>query len=73
MKSFYLICAKCGSDDVTFELDPVESTDVRLSDVYTSCADCGTLTGLDEHNDLTFNEVKSSIISSMRRVLDDCQ
>lgn len=52
-KPLYIICAKCGSNKVTFKLDtPVkpEGEDWQRG-VSISCFDCGELTSPEEYNE----------------------
>ena len=52
-KPLYIICAKCGSDTVSFLI----TTPSKLErdncgcGVYITCNDCGKLTGVEEYNE----------------------
>lgn len=53
MKSVYIICAKCGSDDMLFinqELEPEEKEDCG-SGICITCNECGTMTSIEEYNE----------------------
>lgn len=50
MKSVYIICAKCGSDDVKFKIHEPNDHNIRAG-VYLFCTECGELTSVEEINE----------------------
>lgn len=55
-KKVHIICATCGSDDVSFKASVLTNTDYDDRDrgISIHCANCGELTGLNEWNE--FNQ-----------------
>ena len=55
MRSVYIICAKCGSDDILFinqEYTPEEQKDPDYgSGICMVCSDCSTMTSVEEFNE----------------------
>jgi uncharacterized Zn finger protein len=53
VKSLYIICAKCGSDEIRFNLDKPVKPEGEDWDrgVSIRCQDCGELTSPEEYND----------------------
>ncbi len=56
-KKVHIICAKCGSDDIAFKIEPPNENDENCG-VYITCQDCGELTGVEEWNE--FNAKKTA-------------
>ena len=48
MKRVYIICAKCGSDRMIFEIDDPND---EACGVYITCLDCGELTSVEAWNE----------------------
>jgi hypothetical protein len=52
MKSFHLICAKCGSMDIIFQYEK-DKNDLNNPDTnyaYTRCNNCIEVTDVEQHN-----------------------
>lgn len=71
MKNFYLICAKCGSDELIFKRYPTRDGDGEMEDMFVSCSDCAALTCVEEHNERIFNRMSKAIAEELRGVLDE--
>lgn len=52
MKSFHLICAKCGSMDILFH-ESIDKNDPDNNFIYTLCNNCNELTDIIQHNNYT--------------------
>lgn len=44
---FYLICKKCGSDEMYFK--KIEKDDDTITDICICCDNCGELSGIDDY------------------------
>ena len=56
----HIICAKCGSDEMHFEIDQ-DPTDVNNEDgcgVFLVCENCAELTGIEEWNEDLFADIE---------------
>lgn len=52
MKSVHMICAKCGSDDMHFDIGDREfDGESYHSGVYIICKNCAESTSVEEHNE----------------------
>lgn len=73
-KKVHIICAKCGSTNVYFDIDEPSEEDCGVS---ICCDDCGELTGIEEWNEFNgaekyiFNKIKRSII--LPKSCEECE